>query len=249
MSGHSKWSKIKRGKEKTDAARGRLFTRLIKEIMVAAREGGGDESGNPRLRTAILSAKAANMPMANVERAIKKGTGELPGQTFEESSYEAYGPGGAALLIEVLTDNKNRTTADIRHILTKHGGSMGSAGSVAWMFDKKGVVSVDKNKITEDELMELVLDHGAEDINYESDLFEITAPIESLEAVKSALIHANVPFVSASVNMIPKNYTKLQGKQAEQMLALMEDLDNCDDVQNIFSNFDIDESIMQEFKV
>lgn len=249
MSGHSKWSKIKRGKEKTDAARGRLFTRIIKEIMVAAREGGGDESGNPRLRTAILSAKASNMPMVNVDRAIKKGTGELPGQTFEESSYEAYGPGGAALLIEVLTDNKNRTTADVRHILTKHGGSMGSAGSVAWMFEKKGVVSVDKSKITEDELMELVLDHGAEDINHESDLFEITAPVESLEAVKSALIHANVPFVSASVNMIPKNYTKLQGKQAEQMLALMEDLDNCDDVQNIFSNFDIDESVMQEFKV
>ncbi len=247
MSGHSKWSTIKHKKAKLDAQRGKVFTRLIKEIVVAARDGGGDENSNPRLRSAVLNAKGANMPNANIERAIKKGTGELPGATIEQAIYEGYGPGGAALLIEVLTDNKNRTVSEVRHLLSKHGGNMAEAGSVAWVFEKKGVIEVEKEHIAEEELMELVLDYETEDINSEGDIFEITTSIEALEAVKGALLEANVPFASANQTMVPKNTVKLEGKQAEQMLTLMESLEDHDDVQNIYANFDIDESVMQAF--
>ena len=247
MSGHSKWSTIKHKKAKLDAQRGKIFTRLIKEIVVAAREGGGDETSNPKLRTALLNAKAANMPNANIDRAIKKGTGELPGTTIEQGIYEAYGPGGAALIIEVLTDNKNRTVSDVRHLLSKHGGNMAEAGSVAWIFQKKGVITVEKSQITEEELMELVLDFETEDINSEGDTFEITTSIDALESVKGALTEANIPFSSANQTMVPKSTVKLEGKQAEQMLTLIESLEDYDDVQNVYANFDIDESVMQAF--
>ena len=247
MSGHSKWSTIKHKKAKLDAQRGKVFTRLIKEIVVAAREGGGDETSNPKLRTALLNAKAANMPNANIDRAIKKGTGELPGTTIEQGIYEAYGPGGAALIIEVLTDNKNRTVSDVRHLLSKHGGNMAEAGSVAWVFEKKGVIVVEKAHITEEELMELVLDFETEDINSEGDTFEITTSIDALESVKGALTEANVPFSSANQAMVPKSTVKLEGKHAEQMLTLIEALEDYDDVQNVYANFDIDESVMQAF--
>ena len=249
MSGHSKWSTIKRKKEKTDAARGKVFTRLIREISLAARDGGGDESANPRLRTAIIGAKAANMPQANIERAIKKGTGELPGAVYEEGFYEGYGPGGAALLIETLTDNKNRTVSEIRHLLSKHNGNMAEAGSVSWIFENKGIVIVEKSQTTEENLMELVLDYGAEDITQDDEFYEIATSVEGLEPVKNVLTEAGVPFASANLTKVPKSTTKLEGKQAEQMLTLLEAIDEQDDVQNVYSNIDIDESVMQGYKV
>lgn len=245
MSGHSKWATIRRKKEKTDAARGKVFTRLIKEISVAARMGGGDETGNPRLRTAVLAARAANMPSANIERAIKKGTGELPGTVYEEVAYEGYGPGGAALLIATLTDNRNRTVSDIRHLLGKRGGSMGETGSVNWMFERRGLVTISAEKSTEDDLLELLLDHGVDDIRLEDDVFEVICDPESLEAVKGALDGAEIEILSAEISMIPQSTVKVEDpKTAETLLKLMADLDDHEDVQDVYSNFDIDDDIM-----
>jgi len=248
MSGHSKWSQIRRKKEKTDAARGRLFTKLIKEITVAARQGGGDENSNARLRTAIQIAKANNMPMVNIEKAIKKGTGELPGVVYEEVTYEGYGPKGIALLIEIVTDNKNRTVSDIRHILSKNNGSLGSVGSVSWMFDKKGIIVVEDSSISEDTLMEIVIEKGVEDIINDNGIFEIITPPEELENVKEALKKANIKFTSANLTVIPKSFTRVEGKNAEQVLKLMESLETHEDVQNVYSNFDIDDEIIKNYR-
>ena len=246
MSGHSKWSTIKRKKEKADAERGKIFTKLIREIITAAREGGGDENTNPRLRTAVLTAKSANMPQANIERAIKKGTGELPGVVYEEKSYEGYGPGGVAILIDTLTDNTNRTTAEVRHLLTKYNGNLGESGCVAWMFEKKGLIAVKKEDSDEETLMDLVLDAGADDMVAEDEVYEIVTLPESFASVKEALDNKQIPTLSAEVIMIPKNTVKVEGKHAEQTLKLMEALEDVDDIQQVYSNFDIDESTLEE---
>jgi YebC/PmpR family DNA-binding regulatory protein len=246
MSGHSKWNSIKRKKAKVDAERGKLFTRLIKDITLAARDGGGDEDSNPRLRTAILAAKAANMPAANIERAIKKGTGELPGVVYEEGLLEGYGPGGVALYIEIITDNRKRTVAEIRHHLTKHGGNLAEAGSVAWVFEKKGLITIPKMNVDEDELLMTVMDAGAEDLKSEDDYFEITMAPEDLENVKKALEANNITYESAELTMYPKNTVKVEGKEAEQLLKLMDALEEHDDVQNVYSNFDIDLAVMEQ---
>ncbi|MBN1541432.1 YebC/PmpR family DNA-binding transcriptional regulator [candidate division KSB1 bacterium] len=246
MSGHNKWSTIKRKKEKTDAARGRIFTRLIKEISIAARNGGGDEFSNPRLRTAVQAAKGANMPAANIERAIKRGTGELPGVVYEEIVYEGYGPGGAALYIEVLTDNKNRTVAEIRHLLGKHGGSLGENGSVAWMFSKKGSIVLPAAGISEEKLLEATLEAGVDDIQQENDTYTLTCQPGDLESVKRALESQEIAYESAEVTMEPSNTVKLEGKNAESMLKLMDALEEHDDLQNLYSNFDIDDSLIEE---
>lgn len=248
MSGHSKWSQIRRKKEKTDTAKGRLFTKLIKEITVAARQGGGDENSNARLRTAIQIAKANNMPMVNIEKAVKKGTGELPGVVYEEVIYEGYGPKGIALLIEIVTDNKNRTVSDIRHILSKNNGSLGSIGSVSWMFDKKGIIVVEDSSISEDRLMEVVIEKGVEDVINDNGIFEIITPPEELENVKEALKKANIKFTSANLTVVPKSFTRVEGKNAEQVLKLMESLEAHEDVQNVYSNFDIDDEIIKNYK-
>lgn len=245
MSGHSKWATIKRKKEKTDAARGRMFTRLIKEITIAARHGGGDETANPRLRTAVLAAKAANMPAANIDRAIKRGTGELPGVNYEEINYEGYGPGGVAIFLEVLTDNKNRTVAEVRHLLSKHGGSLGESGSVAWMFSKKGVIIVPASATTEDDLMMASLDAGAEDIALEDDVFRLTTEMAKLEAVKKALESAKIPYDSAEITMEPANTIKVEGKAAESVLKLIDALEEHEDIQNVYANFDIDAETLE----
>ncbi len=245
MSGHSKWSTIKRKKGAKDAERGRIFTRLIKEITVAARQGGGDETSNPRLRSAIQAAKAANMPSKNIENAVKKGTGELPGVTYDEVVYEGYGPGGVALYIEAMTDNKNRTVAEIRHLLSKHGGSLGENGSVAWMFDKKGIITIPAANTTEDDLMMIVLDAGAEDIEQDEEVFLVKSEPAHFEAVKSALEENGVAYDSAELTMAPQNTVNVEGKQAEQLLKLMDLLEDHDDVQNIYSNFDIDDSVIE----
>ncbi len=245
MSGHSKWSTIKRKKEKADAARGRLFTRLIKELTIAARQGGGDESANPRLRAAIMAAKAANMPAANIERAIKRGTGELPGVQYEEVVYEGYGPGGTAIYLEVLTDNKNRTVAEIRHLLSKHGGSLGENGSVAWMFKKVGIITVPASATNEDDLMMATLDAGVEDIELDGEEFRLTTSVADLEAVKKALEDAGIPYERAEVTMEPTTTVKVEGKAAESLLKLMDALEEHDDIQNIYSNFDIDDSLIE----
>ncbi len=246
MSGHSKWSTIKRKKGKADAARGRMFTKLIKEITVAAREGGGDAEVNPRLRTAIQAAKAANMPAANIEKAIKRGTGELPGVSYEEIKYEGYGPGGVAVLVDTLTDNKNRAVSEIRHIFSVHGGNLGEVGCVGWMFEKKGIIQVEKEKVDEEELMMTVLDAGALDMKSEEDYFEIVTPFDKFEAVKKALDEKNIPTTEAELSMIPQTTIKLDGKQAEQMLKLMEALEDHDDVQKVYANFDIATEIMEK---
>lgn len=246
MSGHSKWSSIKHKKGKADAARGKIFTKLIKELTVAARYGGGDPDGNPRLRTAIQAAKAANMPAANIERAIKKGTGELPGVSYEEVKYEGYGPGGVAVLVEALTDNKNRAVSDIRHIFSLHGGNLGEVGCVGWMFERKGIIQVDKGKVDEEELMMTVLDAGALDMTSEEDYFEIVTPFNKFEAVKGALEQKKIPYSEAELTMIPQTTIKLEGKQAEQMLKLTEALEDHDDVQKVYANFDIATEIMEK---
>jgi YebC/PmpR family DNA-binding regulatory protein len=246
MSGHSKWSTIKRKKGKADAQRGKLFSKLIKEITVAARQGGGDIGGNPRLRQAVQSARTANMPLDNIERAIKKGTGELPGVSYEEVIYEGYGPGGIALMVEVTTDNKNRTVADIRHILTRRNGRLGETGSVSWIFEQKGFIVVGKDVCGEDQLMAIVLEAGAEDMKLEGDAYEIaTTPID-FEKVKAALEANKIPFTTAELTKIPQSTVKLDGKTAEQALILMEELEDHDDVQHVYTNFDIDEKIMEK---
>jgi YebC/PmpR family DNA-binding regulatory protein len=244
MSGHSKWSSIKHKKAATDAKRGKIFTKLIKEITVAARTGGGDADTNPRLRTAILAAKSENMPKDNIGRAVKKGTGELEGVNYEESIYEGYGPGGAAVLIESLSDNKNRTVADIRYIFSKSGGNMGENGCVAWMFDKKGYIAVENKAVDEEALMDAALDAGAEDIREDNSNFEVITAPEDFEAVKAAIDSASIPYMVAEVTMLPQSTTFLNGKEAEQMVRLMEALEDCDDVQKVYTNADIPDEIV-----
>jgi YebC/PmpR family DNA-binding regulatory protein len=246
MSGHSKWATIRRKKGALDAKRGKLFTKLIKELTIAAREGGGDPSGNPRLRLAVDNAKAANMPADNIERAIKKATGELEGTTISELTYEGYGPGGIALLVEVATDNKNRTVAEVRHLFSRHGGNMGESGSVAWMFEKKGVISLPKQNKSEDEVMEIVLNVGAEDLHTEDEFFEIQTDVESFESVRKALLDNNLSLDNASLQWIAKNTINIAGENAEKMMKLIEALEDCDDVQNVFSNADFDEEFIKQ---
>lgn len=245
MSGHSKWSSIKHKKGAADAKRGKIFTRLIKEITVAARLGGGDPMGNPRLRSAVQAAKAENMPKDNIERAIKKGTGELEGTSYEEVNYEAYGPGGVAVLINCLTDNKNRTVADLKHIFDRHGGNLGEPGCVAWIFEQKGLIVFDKDKVDEEKLLELALEAGAEDVQEEETTFEVLIPPSDFEAVKTAFEGEAWTYNLAEVSMIPQNTIKLEGKKAEQMLNLMETLEDNDDVNNVYANFDIPDEVME----
>ncbi|MBN2418314.1 MAG: YebC/PmpR family DNA-binding transcriptional regulator [Deltaproteobacteria bacterium] len=245
MSGHSKWSSIKHKKGAADAKRGRIFTRLIKEITVAARMGGGDPDGNPRLRSAILAAKAENMPKDNIERAIKKGTGELEGVNYEEMTYEGYGPGGAAMLVECLTDNKNRTVADIKYIIDRHGGNLGEPGCVAWMFEKKGLIAFERDNVEEEKLLEVALDAGADDVKEEDDGFEVIIPPSDFEAVKQAFDDAGLKYSLAEISMIPKNTVKLEGKKAEQMLNLIEALEDNDDVSHVYANYDIPDEVME----
>lgn len=242
MSGHSKWATIKRKKGALDAKRGKMFTKLIKELTIAAREGGGDPAANPRLRLAVDNAKAANMPQDNIERAIKKATGELEGVTYQEMTYEGYGPSGVAILVEVATDNKNRIVAEVRHIFSKYGGSMGENGSVAWMFDRKGVISLQRQGKTEDDIMEIILDAGAEDMQTEEDFFEIQTPIESFEPVRKSLADKNLSIENASLQWIAKNTVPVAGEEAEKVMKLIEAMEDNDDVQNVYSNADIDES-------
>ena len=244
MSGHSKWSSIKHKKGATDAKRGKIFTKLIKEITVVARMGGGDPDANPRLRTAIAAAKNENMPKDNIERAIKKGTGELEGVNYEESTYEGYGPGGAAVFIESVTDNKNRAVADIRHIFSKHGGNLGENGCVAWMFDKKGYIAIEKKAVDEDSLMETAIESGAEDVREDNGSFEIITEPDDFESVKTAIDKAAILYIDAEITMLPQSTTNLEGKQALQMVKLMEALDDCDDVQKVYTNADIPEEIV-----
>ena len=245
MSGHSKWSTIKHKKALKDARRGRAFTKLIKDLTIAARMGGSDLSANPRLRTAIAAAKAASMPNDTIDRAIKKGAGELEGVSYEEVVYEGHGPGGVAIMLQALTDNKNRTVSEIRHFFSKHGGNLGAPNSVAWMFTKKGTISVEKENIEEDQLMEIVLDAGAEDVTAGDDFFEIVTAPEDLEVVREALEKSEVAVSSAEVSMIPQNTVTLAGKEAEQTLKLLEILQDHDDVQSVSANFDIDQDEME----
>lgn len=246
MSGHSKWSSIKHKKAAKDAKRGKLFTKLIKEISVAARMGGGDINANPRLRTAVLTAKAASMPNDNIDRAIKKGTGELESVNYEEVSYEGYGPGGAAMLVQVVTDNKNRTVSEIRRLFTKYGGSLGESGCVAWMFDKVGLITVEKGQIDEDRLMSVALEGGAEDVREEDDRFEVTTKPEELEKVREHLEKENVAMSSAQISMIPKNSVLLDAKYAEQALKLAEELEDHEDVQTVSASFDIPDEFVDQ---
>lgn len=241
MSGHSKWHTIKHKKGAADAKRGKIFTRIIKELTVAARNGGGDQSTNPRLRTIIAEAKSVNMPADNIKKAIQRGTGELPGVTYEEITYEAYGPGGTALIIECLTDNKNRTVGEIRHTLEKHAGNLGGTNSVAWMFSKKGVVAVEKSKAEEETLLNAALEAGADDMADEGDSWEILTDPASFEAVRDAIKGLGIEPASAQVAMVPQNYIKLTGTPANQMLKLMDVLDDHEDVKQVWSNFDIEE--------
>ncbi len=247
MAGHSKWAQIKRKKAATDAKRGKIFTKLIKEIMTAARLGGGDPDGNPRLRAAIEAAKAENMPKENIERAIKKGTGELEGTRYEEVTYEGYGPGGIAVLVSVLTDNRNRTVGELRYIFSKYGGNLGETGCVSWMFEKKGILSFAKDKVEEDRLMETALEAGAEDIREGDDEYEVITLPENFMAVKRAFDEAGLAYEQAEIGMICQNTVQITDKsQAERILKFMEALEDHDDVQKVWTNFDIPEEIMAE---
>jgi YebC/PmpR family DNA-binding regulatory protein len=244
MSGHSKWATIKHKKAAVDARRGKVFTKLIRELTSAARMGGGDADSNPRLRTAVAAAKTANMPSDTIQRAIKKGTGELPGEIYEEITYEGYGAGGVAVLVDVLTDNKNRTVAEIRHLFAKHGGNLGETGCVAWMFARKGVITLNTQQIDEDTLLELVLEAGGDDVKTEEDVYEIVTAPEAFEEVRSALEQKGLTFDVAEVTMMPQNTVPVEGKQAEQVLRLMEALDDQDDVRKAHANFDISDEVM-----
>ncbi len=245
MSGHSKWSTIKRKKGAADAKRGKIFTKIIKEIIIAARSGGGDMNANPRLRTAVLAAKAENMPRDNIDRAIKKGTGELEGVNYEEFTYEGYGPGGVAMLLEVLTDNKNRTVADVRHIFSKQNGNLGEAGCVSWVFEKKGLMSFDKTGVDEDRLIEVALDAGALDVKDTGKEFDVTTPPGTFEEVKKKLETTGFKSTYGEVTMVPQTTVRLSGKEAEQMLRLMEGLEDSDDIQKVYANFDIADEEME----
>jgi len=247
MSGHSKWASIKHKKAATDAKRGNLFTKLIKEISVAARMGGGDEETNSRLRKAVSDAKAANMPSDNIERAILKGTGQLEGINYEEHSFEGYGPGGVAILIETLTDNNNRTVSEIRHIFSKNGGNMGDSGCVAWMFKRKGYFVVEKSTISEDKLLDIVLEAEAEDLKEDGSNYEVFTSPEYYEAVDKALKDNNIEIAASNLNMVPQTYVKVEGKKAQQCLKLIEALEDHDDAQHVWANFDIDEKEISEF--
>jgi len=246
MSGHSKWHSIKHKKGAIDAKRGRMFTKLIKEITIAARIGGGDAEGNPRLRKAIADAKEVNMPADNIKRAVQKGTGELEGGQLEELQYEGYGPGGVAMIVEVVTDNRNRTVSEIRHVFSKNGGNMGEAGSVSWMFHKKGYIAIDKSKGDEDTLMTLAIDAGADDFTGEETNYEIYTAPDAFDKVLSALKAKGIQPETAEISMIPQNYIKVEGKTAQQLVKLMEAMEEHDDVQHVYANFDIEESELAE---
>ncbi|MDE3063396.1 MAG: YebC/PmpR family DNA-binding transcriptional regulator [Acidobacteriota bacterium] len=246
MSGHSKWATIKHKKGALDAKRGKIFTRLIKEITIAAKGGGGDPDGNPRLRTAILAAKAENMPAENIKRAVQRGTGELEGVNYEEITFEGYGPGGVAIIVEVLTDNRNRTVSEIRHAFSKNGGNLGESGSVRFMFSKKGIIAIEKSAAGEEQLMNIVLEHGGEDLNDEGDTWEIITDPASYEGVLSAVKAAGIVTVMNEVTMIASTYTKLEGPAAAQMVRLLEALEDFDDTQNVYSNFDMDAAQMEQ---
>lgn len=247
MSGHSKWSTIKRKKGALDAKKGKAFTKIIKEITLAARLGGSDIEGNSRLRQAVLAAKEENMPKDNIDRAIKKGTGELAGgANYEETTYEGYGPGGVAVLVEVMTDNKNRTVAELRHIFSKYGGNLGENGCVAWMFEKKGSIIIDRKNIGEDELMELVLEAGAEDMQIEESEYQVVTPVDSFEPVMKAIETRNIKPLEAKITLLAQNTVKLDEGKADSMLKLMEKMEDNDDVQNVYANFDIADDIMEK---
>jgi YebC/PmpR family DNA-binding regulatory protein len=245
MSGHSKWHSIKHKKAKVDAARGKVFTKIIKELTVSARIGGGDPDMNPRLRVAVNAAKTANMPAKNIDNAIKKGTGELPGVVYEEIIYEGYGPGGVAMYIEAVTDNKNRTVAEVRHLLSKYGGNLGESGSVNWMFEKKGLITVSAENYDEDTLMEIALEAGAEDMTSEPEYYEVYTAFEDFNQVRTDLEEKSVHMDSAELTMIPQNTVAIEGKPAEQLMKLMEILDEHDDIQNVYANFDIEDAEME----
>ena len=238
MSGHSKWATTKRKKAVIDSKRGKVFTKLIKEITISAREGGGDPTGNPRLRLAIDNAKAANMPADNIERAVKKATGELEGQSYSELTYEGYAPAGIAILVDVATDNKNRTVAEVRHIFSKHGGTMGESGSVAWMFNKKGVITLPIQGKTEDEIMEIIIDAGADDMQTDEEFFEVQTSLENFEKVRKALLDKKITVENASLQWVAKNTILIKGEDAEKVIRLIETLEDNDDVQNVFTNAD-----------
>jgi len=247
MSGHSKWHTIKHKKGAADAKRGRVFTRIIKELTVAARAGGGDPDMNPRLRTIVAEAKQSNMPAENIKRAIRRGTGEEPGVQYDEITYEGYGPGGVALIIEAMTDNKNRTVGEIRHMLTKYGGDLGQSNSVAWMFEKKGYIVIEKAKATEDTLLSAALDAGADDLRDDGDNWEVVSAPETFPAVKEAVEKLGIQAESAQVAMLPKNYVTLEGRAAQSMLKLLDLLEDHDDVQHVWSNMDVDEKELEAF--
>jgi YebC/PmpR family DNA-binding regulatory protein len=247
MSGHSKWHSIRHKKAAQDAKRGKIFTKIIREISVAARLGGGDPNANPRLRKAIADAKSVNMPAENIKRAIQKGTGELEGSQFEEVFYEGYGPGGVAIYVEALTDNRNRTVAELRHIFSKYGGHLGEPGCVSWMFSRKGYIVVEKNNVSEDKLLEIILDSGAEDMRDDGSNWEIFTPPENFESVMQALQENGIAIATSSLAYVPQNYVKLQGKEAEQLLKLMSILEDHDDVQKVWANFDIEEEEISKF--
>ena len=245
MSGHSKWATIKHKKAATDAKRGKAFTKIIREITIAARIGGADPNTNPRLRTAIVAAKNENMPNDNVERAILRGTGQLEGELYEDVTFEGYGPGGVGMLIEAATSNRNRTVSEIRHVMSRHGGNLGEAGSVAWQFHRKGQIVVPKERADEEKMMALVLDAGAEDLRDDGSAWEVITPPEVFDTVRDALVNAGLQPTSGEVAMLPQNYVKLTGAQAQQMLRLVEALEDHDDVQHVYANFDIDEKEIQ----
>jgi YebC/PmpR family DNA-binding regulatory protein len=246
MSGHSKWSSIKHKKAAVDAKRGKAFTKLIREVTISAKEGGGNPENNARLRTAILNAKAQNVPNDKIETSILRGTGQLPGVTFEEISYEGYGPGGVAIIVEIVTDNKNRSVADMRYIFSKNGGNMSERGSVSWMFDKKGDIAIDKDKANEDDLIVIALDAGAEDVQVDDDSYEVITTPESFEDVKNAIQEAGIEIAVSEVSMLPQTTVKVEGKEAHQVLKLMEALEDYDDTQKVYSNFDIPDEIMEQ---
>lgn len=245
MSGHSKWATIKHKKGAADAKRGKLFTKLIKEIAVAARIGGGDPDSNPRLRTAIADAKAVNMPADNIKRGIQRGTGELPGVQYEEIVYEGYGPSGVALIMEIATDNRNRTLAELRHILSKHGGNLGETGCVTWIFSKRGYIVVEKSKAKEDALLELITEAGADDMREDGENWEIFCPVENFQQVLNALNKAGITPAAAQLAMVPQTQVKISGKPADQILRLMDELDEHEDVQHVYANFDIEDAELQ----
>ncbi len=247
MSGHSKWASIKHKKAAQDAKRGKIFTKIIRELSVAARMGGGDPDANPRLRKAVADAKSVNMPSDNIKRAIMKGTGELEGVTYDEITYEGYGPGGVAIYLEILTDNRNRTVSELRHIFSKNGGNIGESGCVAWMFNRKGYLVVEKSSASEDDLLDIILEAGAEDLREDGSNYEIFTPPDRYEDVVEALNNRKIKIEASNLGQIPQNYVKLEGKQAQQLLRLMEELEDHDDVQNVWANFDIDEEEIAKY--